>query len=67
LGIQTFFGSHPLTLLDECDLVCILGRRTVGSSIVQEAQKRGIPLSNDSQNLFEGLKAKAIRDHRFGR
>jgi UDP-N-acetylmuramoylalanine--D-glutamate ligase len=60
LGIQTFFGSHPLTLLDECDLVCISGGVPLDLPIVQEAQKRGIPLSNDSQILFEGLKAKAI-------
>lgn len=58
--IQTHFGGHPLTLLEGCDLLCISGGVPLDLPIVQEAVKRGIPLSNDSQIFFEGLKAKAI-------
>ena len=58
--IQTHFGDHPLNLLEECDLLCISGGVPLDLPIVKEATKRGIPLSNDSQIFFEGLKAKAI-------
>ncbi|MGV8026964.1 MAG: UDP-N-acetylmuramoyl-L-alanine--D-glutamate ligase [Anaerolineaceae bacterium] len=60
LHIQTHFGSHPLSLLEGCDLLCISGGVPLDLPIVQEAVKRGIPLSNDSQIFFEGLKAMAI-------
>ncbi len=58
--IQTCFGSHPLDLLDGCDLLCISGGVPLSLPIIQEAIKRGIPLSNDSQIFFEGCKAKTI-------
>ncbi len=60
LGIQTFFGSHPLDLLEGCDLLCISGGVPLDLPIVQEAQKRAIPLSNDSQLFFEESRAKSI-------
>jgi UDP-N-acetylmuramoylalanine--D-glutamate ligase len=60
MNIQTHFGSHPLALLKECDLVCVSGGVPLDLPIIQEALKRGIPLSNDSQIFFEGLKARAI-------
>ena len=58
--IQTCFGSHPLELLDKCDLLCISGGVPLSLPIIQEAVKRRIPLSNDSQIFFEGCKAKVI-------
>ncbi len=60
INIQTHFGSHPPALLEKCDLLCISGGVPLDLPIVQEAIKREIPLSNDSQIFFEGLKAKAI-------
>lgn len=60
LGIQTCFGSHPLTLLEGCDLLCISGGVPLDLPIVQEAIRRRIPLSNDSQILLERLKTKTI-------
>jgi len=60
LNVQTCFGSHPLSLLDNCDLVCVSGGVPLTLPIILEAQKREIPLSNDSQIFFERLKAKSI-------
>ncbi len=58
--IRTCFGGHPLDLLEGCDLVCVSGGVPLNLPIIQEVIKRGIPLSNDSQIFFEGLKAKSI-------
>ncbi|HQF71169.1 MAG TPA: UDP-N-acetylmuramoyl-L-alanine--D-glutamate ligase, partial [Promineifilum sp.] len=41
-------GEHPLSLLDDCDLLAISGGVSIGAPLVVEAQQRGIPLTNDS-------------------
>jgi len=60
LRIKTVFGDHPFTLLENCDLLCISGGVPLDLPIIQEAQKRGIPLTNDSQIFFEELHARSI-------
>jgi UDP-N-acetylmuramoylalanine--D-glutamate ligase len=51
LPVQICFGEHPLTLLENCDLVCVSGGVPLTLPIILEAQKRAIPLSNDSQSF----------------
>lgn len=46
-------GSHPFEILDRTDLLCISGGVSVDSPIVQEALRRHIPISNDSQIFLE--------------
>lgn len=58
--IQWVFGSHPIELLDEADLVCLSGGIPLTLPIVTEAQKRGIPLSNDTQIFMEVAPCKTI-------
>lgn len=41
-------GEHPLSLLDGCDLLALSGGVAIDSPIVEEARRRGIPLTNDS-------------------
>lgn len=60
LPVQICFGEHPLTLLENCDLVCVSGGVPLTLPIILEAQKRAIPLSNDSQIFFERLHARSI-------
>lgn len=48
-ALRTVLGSHPLTLLDHTDLLCLSGGVSPAIPIVQEAVRRGIPLSNDGQ------------------
>ncbi len=60
LHVQTCFGEHPLSLLENCDLVCVSGGVPLTLPIILEAQKRAIPLSNDSQIFFERLRARSI-------
>jgi UDP-N-acetylmuramoylalanine--D-glutamate ligase len=46
--IEYVLGSHPLTLLDECDLLCLSGGVPPETPLPKQARKRGIALSNDS-------------------
>lgn len=53
LPIEWVVGEHPVSLLDGADLVCPSGGVPLTIPLVVEAQKRGIPLSNDSQIFLE--------------
>jgi len=48
LPVELVAGGHPINLLDGCDLLCLSGGVPAQIDIVQEAMRRGIPLSNDS-------------------
>lgn len=48
LPVHLQLGGHPLSLLDGCDLLCLSGGVPPQIPIVQEARRRGIPLSNDT-------------------
>ncbi len=48
LPVDLVLGDHPLSLLDQCDLLCLSGGVPAQLPLVQEAIRRGIPLSNDS-------------------
>lgn len=60
LSIQWTLGRHPLELLDDCDLLCISGGVPLTLPIVVEANKRGIPVSNDTQIFMEVVPCKTI-------
>lgn len=47
-AVQLVLGGHPPSLLDNCDLLCLSGGVPPQIPIVQEARRRGIPLSNDA-------------------
>jgi len=53
-------GGHPLELLDSTDVLCVSGGVPLTLSIVQEAIKRGLPLSNDTQIFMEAAPCKTI-------
>ncbi len=53
-------GGHPLELLDNTDVLCLSGGIPMTLPIVQEAVKRGMPLSNDSQIFMEVAPCKTI-------
>ena len=46
-------GSHPFEILDGADMVCLSGGVPLDLPIVEEAVRRNIPLSNDSQIFLE--------------
>jgi UDP-N-acetylmuramoylalanine--D-glutamate ligase len=59
-AIEFVLGGHPLTLLDHADVLCISGGVALDLPIVQEAQARGIPLTNDAQLFLERCPAPVI-------
>ncbi|HET91724.1 MAG TPA: UDP-N-acetylmuramoyl-L-alanine--D-glutamate ligase [Chloroflexi bacterium] len=60
LPIRYVLGEHPFSLLQGADLVCLSGGVPVEAPIVVEAQRRGIPLSNDAQIFVESCPAPVI-------
>ena len=59
-NIHWVLGSHPLSLLEDIDLVIVSGGVSLTSPIIQEAIHKGIPLSNDSQIFMESVNARVI-------
>lgn len=60
VSIKWVMGSHPLDLLDEADLLAISGGVPLTLPLVKEAQKRGIPLTNDSQIFMDTAPCRVI-------
>ena len=59
-ALRFVLGGHPLALLDETDLLCLSGGVSPDIPIVQEAVRRGIPLSNDGQLTLRHCPAPVI-------
>ena len=53
-------GAHPLEILTGTDLVCLSGGVPLSLPIVEEATRRNIPLSNDSQIFLEAVPCPVI-------
>lgn len=60
LQVEWVLGEHPLSLLNRVDMVCLSGGVPLTLPIVVEAQKRGLPISNDSQIFMEAVAAPVI-------
>lgn len=48
LNIRTVLGEHPMELVDEADIVAVSGGVPLDAPLVQAAQAKGLPLTNDS-------------------
>ena len=48
-SLRMVLGDHPMSLLDETDLLCLSGGVSSAIPIVERARERGIPLTNDAQ------------------
>jgi UDP-N-acetylmuramoylalanine--D-glutamate ligase len=53
-------GGHPLELLDGADLLCPSGGVPLTLPLIQEALRRGIPLSNDSQIFLDACPCRTV-------
>lgn len=60
LPIDFVLGDHPLSLLDNCDVLCLSGGVPPQIEIVQEAIRRGIPLTNDVLLTMQLAKARGL-------
>ena len=58
--VKYVLGGHPLSLLDDCDVLCLSGGVPIDLPIVIEARQRGIPLTNDAQLFMERCPAPII-------
>jgi UDP-N-acetylmuramoylalanine--D-glutamate ligase len=58
--ISYAIGGHPLSLLDEADVLFLSGGVDPKQPICVEARRRGIPLSNDAQLFLERCPAPII-------
>src|SRR5512141_1242214 len=59
-SITWVLGGHPLQLLDSTDVLCVSGGVPLTLPIILEAERRGIPLSNDSQIFMEVVPCRTI-------
>ncbi len=57
LRIEYALGGHPASLLDGADLLCLSGGVDAHGALAEEARRRGIRLSNDSQIFLEACPA----------
>lgn len=60
LPIEYALGGHPASLLDGADWLCLSGGIPNDLPIVNEARRRGVALSNDSQVFLEATPATVI-------
>ncbi len=60
LPIAWALGGHPLALLDQADMLCLSGGVPTNLPIVQEAIKRGVELSNDTQIFMEAVPCRTV-------
>jgi UDP-N-acetylmuramoylalanine--D-glutamate ligase len=60
LPIEYVLGEHPLTLLDNVDLIALSGGFPADAPLVQAARQRGIPLTNDGLEFMRRTPATII-------
>jgi UDP-N-acetylmuramoylalanine--D-glutamate ligase len=59
-AIDYVLGDHPMTLLDQADVLAISGGVAADAPIVRQARARGISLTNDSLVFMERAPATVI-------
>ncbi|MGC9468550.1 MAG: UDP-N-acetylmuramoyl-L-alanine--D-glutamate ligase [Anaerolineae bacterium] len=60
LDITYALGGHPFAVLEGCDLLCLSGGVPLDLPLVEEAVRRGIPLSNDAQEFLIRCEAPVV-------
>jgi UDP-N-acetylmuramoylalanine--D-glutamate ligase len=58
--VKFALGGHPLSLLDDCDTLCLSGGVPMDLPIVEEARRRSLALTNDAQLFIERCAAPVI-------
>ncbi len=58
--VDFVFGGHPLDVLEGADVLCPSGGVSLQMPLVEEARRRGIRLSNDSQIFLEAAPCRII-------
>jgi UDP-N-acetylmuramoylalanine--D-glutamate ligase len=58
--MEIILGEHPMSLLEDADIVAVSGGVPLELPLLQEAQKRDIPVTNDSFEFMKRAKAPII-------
>jgi UDP-N-acetylmuramoylalanine--D-glutamate ligase len=48
-GVELFLGKHPAALLDDCEIIFVSPGVPFDAAFLEEARRRGIPLSTESR------------------
>ncbi len=59
-GVEFVLGEHPEQLLDMVEIVCVSGGVPLDLSLIQQAQARQMPITNDAQLFLERCPAPII-------
>jgi UDP-N-acetylmuramoylalanine--D-glutamate ligase len=60
LDIEFILGEHPMTILDDADMVAISGGVPANAPLVQAAREKNIPITNDSQEFAKRVPTAVI-------
>jgi UDP-N-acetylmuramoylalanine--D-glutamate ligase len=60
LPVRYVLGAHPVSLLEDVDLVCLSGGVPPSLPLVVEARDRGIEISNDAKLTLERSRARVV-------
>ncbi len=60
LEIEYVLGEHPMRLLDNTDIVALSGSVPADAPLVAEARRRGLSVTNDSQEFIQRTPAAVI-------
>jgi len=60
IDVEWVLGAHFSSLLNGKDLVCLSGGIPLNLPIVRDAQRRKIPLSNDTQIFLEAVPCRTV-------
>lgn len=60
IAVDFQLGGHPLNLLEGVDLLCLSGGVPNDLPIVEEARRRSIPVTNDTQLFLESTPATVV-------
>ncbi|MBI4316208.1 MAG: UDP-N-acetylmuramoyl-L-alanine--D-glutamate ligase [Chloroflexi bacterium] len=58
--IDFVLGGHPPTMLDSADLLCLSGGVPADVPPAQEARRRGVPVTNDSQIFLDAAPCPVV-------
>jgi UDP-N-acetylmuramoylalanine--D-glutamate ligase len=53
-------GSHPTDMLENLDILCVSGGVPLNLPIIEEARRRDIPLTNDSELFMQSVQGQVI-------
>ncbi len=59
-GVAFILGEHPLSLLDDADVLCVSGGVPLTIPLVAEAFRRGVAVTNDAQLFLARCPARTI-------